>query len=99
MAFRGLGNLRNVDIVINEIAAMLLHMGKKFYNIEMISTECSCTDVFFNLFFFQAEEDSLRYATLFPGSMSGNKRDSGSELTEFEANLRRQFLIGLRAVY
>lgn len=52
MAFRGLGNLRNVDIVINEIAAMLLHMGKKFYNIEMISTECSCTDVFFNLFFF-----------------------------------------------
>lgn len=65
----------------------------------MISTECSCTDVFFNLFFFQAEEDSLRYATLFPGSMSGKKRDSGSELTEFEANLRRQLQIGLRAVY
>lgn len=55
MAFRGLGNLRNVDIVINEIAAMLLHMGKKFYNIEMISTECSCTDVFFNLFFFPSQ--------------------------------------------
>ena len=29
MAFRGLGNFRNVDIVINDIAAMLLHMEKQ----------------------------------------------------------------------
>lgn len=99
MAFRGLGNLRNVDIVINEIAAMLLHMGKNFITLrwfQLNAVVLTCSSTFF---FFQAEEDSLRYATLFPGSMSGNKRDSGSELTEFEANLRRQFLIGLRAVY
>lgn len=29
MAFRGLGSFRNVDIVINEIAAMLLHMENR----------------------------------------------------------------------
>lgn len=30
MVFRGLGNLRNVDIVINEIVVMFLYMGKNF---------------------------------------------------------------------
>ena len=29
MAFRGLGSLRNVDIVIKEIAAMLLYMENR----------------------------------------------------------------------
>lgn len=29
MAFKGLGSFRNVDIVINEIAAMLLHMENR----------------------------------------------------------------------
>lgn len=38
MAFRGLGSLRNVDIVIKEIAAMLLYMEKK-NNIETESKD------------------------------------------------------------
>ena len=50
MAFRGLGNLRNVDIVINEIAAMLLHMGKNFITLRWFQPNAvvlTCSSTFF----------------------------------------------------
>lgn len=36
MAFRGLGSLRNVDIVIKEIAAMLLYMENRKCQLSLI---------------------------------------------------------------
>jgi len=36
MAFRGLGSFRNVDIVIKEIAAMLLYMENRKYHLTRI---------------------------------------------------------------
>ena len=40
MAFRGLGSFRNVDIVIKEIAAMLLNMENRKYQLSEIKA-CS----------------------------------------------------------
>ena len=41
MAFRGLGSFRNVDIVIREIAAMLLYMENRKYQLSEIKEKRS----------------------------------------------------------